>query len=1562
MAARLNTKLVAVLIICLGFVGGGAVTLSYLMRSNPERNRLQGDALAAKGNWREAEEAYSKAVNKDQANVGYIDLWIKALQNAVPRDETEAREDFLLVTSLLQKKSTLQPENALYLSDYLEHLHRVARTSGAPSEFSMVYTQADEAFRRQKAGSDAAAIAQRYRGIAGASQAATGELNESARWQVKEDLTAALTRQPGDVDAATALAGWYLAHARFLRSQNQTAQADEVLDEGLEFAREFAARNSKSLQAAFSLAATLRGAALLRPDKAEPLDQEYRSQLEEARRRVSEDSSAPDQIILNLAGEIAQGGGPGAVEEALALAATVESRRPGTPAVLLVKADLLARSRRFDDAISALQVIGDLPNLPTGIDSVMLFNLRREALIAEFEIQVDRWVEAGTQAPQSLPIAARARDLRSEYARLTTQSDEMLAYMDGRMALAEGKNDLAARKMDEYQAASGGSDFRAYLYTAQALLRLGQKGAAYDALTRANTLAGGRSAPVLIQLASLDLEGGKIDDASRNVEQALVISPDSPQARSLKDRIDLARGADPTFGAEPELAAIIAAQRAAQEARDVSAARQPLLDALEQSPQNVRLLRELAALEASLGNSEEARSYVDRGLAVEPTNESLRIMKARIDGSDLRSLLIQIVDERAALSPMDRLLAKWRELTRFGFDQEADTYYRQALAQDPDHPELIESEFVAALETSDLDRASDLAARAAQLDVDQAQGLTYAGRLALARKDAERARTIFDQATRLKSYDGSVWRFLAVAQREAGLLSDSLESFRQSLARRPDDVATLREYAALQLLTNDQRGALATIRQAQAYEPGDAAVLKLYLDLEGRYGDRDRIIARRRSMYKTNPADIENAVALVDLLVLNGDRDAAAEIIEAIDPRRPVDRLRVADVKARWHAGAGDLVAARAAYESYLLNVNEPAELVEGYLGYARFLASVNAVEESIAAARKATQWQDSRRREADRYLGEYLVDQGRLADALPHYEMARQADPESGALALREAEIRINLAASDEDAGEVDQARVHRDAASAIIRQYVGQNGPNVETSLLEARLLADAGDEQAASEAVNAAVAAYPTDKRVYLVRAQFTLRRIRETGNTALADQLVRDVNRASELDTRDATALRLLAQFYTGIVRPDGSRIPGDLVRLKDTLSRAVGIEPRNDALRFQLIDVCALQNDLNTALAVVQQGADAAPRNPLWREIAGDLKQRRGDAPSAYLSEYQRAFDLEPVSTRLTKWVKSILDSPAPSTQPQAVARFNADNGRQVLGILDSNAEIAGPDLYLATIRARATAYAQGREAGLAVLRPLRDLIMNAPNQPDLRALTGWYEALSVMVPAADAVTYVDSLSGQGATPADHLLLAQLLVGPVEDSGKAESNSLLAIEHLVVAQEMLAEDSSSAWPLSLRVSCSRLLGDTYMRLERHEEAVAAWGRALALNPDDVASNNNIAFVLAGDLDRPGDALPYAQRAYGLAPQSPEIADTYGYVLGRAGRPADAERVLRAALSVRPLPALHIHLGEVLVLQSRSAEARAQFEAGKALAQRMGLPMWVQQADEHMNRMTDAGTDG
>ncbi len=89
-----------------------------------------------------------------------------------------------------------------------------------------------------------------------------------------------------------------------------------------------------------------------------------------------------------------------------------------------------------------------------------------------------------------------------------------------------------------------------------------------------------------------------------------------------------------------------------------------------------------------------------------------------------------------------------------------------------------------------------------------------------------------------------------------------------------------------------------------------------------------------------------------------------------------------------------------------------------------------------------------------------------------------------------------------------------------------------------------------------------------------------------------------------------------------------------------------------------------------------------------------------------------------------------------------------------------------------------------------------------------------------------------------------------------------------------------------------------------KLERFDEAEAAYRKAIELQPRHVNSLNNLAYLLAEKRKNKAEALKLARKAYALSPGNPAIMDTLGYVLHLNGEDEEAVRLLERAAEMLP----------------------------------------------------------
>jgi tetratricopeptide (TPR) repeat protein len=120
----------------------------------------------------------------------------------------------------------------------------------------------------------------------------------------------------------------------------------------------------------------------------------------------------------------------------------------------------------------------------------------------------------------------------------------------------------------------------------------------------------------------------------------------------------------------------------------------------------------------------------------------------------------------------------------------------------------------------------------------------------------------------------------------------------------------------------------------------------------------------------------------------------------------------------------------------------------------------------------------------------------------------------------------------------------------------------------------------------------------------------------------------------------------------------------------------------------------------------------------------------------------------------------------------------------------------------------------------------------------------------------------------------------------------------------------------------------------LRAEQARDFVAAHEHFLAayrngLHSADLFNGLAWSLVESGKGD-PAEAVAWGRRAYDLRPDDPDILDTYGWTLVRAGRAGEAAPLLEQVYARRPdMYCIHYHLGMAYRALGREADAAAHF---------------------------------
>ena len=120
------------------------------------------------------------------------------------------------------------------------------------------------------------------------------------------------------------------------------------------------------------------------------------------------------------------------------------------------------------------------------------------------------------------------------------------------------------------------------------------------------------------------------------------------------------------------------------------------------------------------------------------------------------------------------------------------------------------------------------------------------------------------------------------------------------------------------------------------------------------------------------------------------------------------------------------------------------------------------------------------------------------------------------------------------------------------------------------------------------------------------------------------------------------------------------------------------------------------------------------------------------------------------------------------------------------------------------------------------------------------------------------------------------------------------------------------------------------------LNKKKEALDSYNKVLAIDPDNPLVLNNLAYMTADSGANLDQALTYAERAKKRAPDSPDVADTLGFVYYKKDLNSEALRIFRQLSTEHPQNStFRLHLAMALLKSGDKQGARDEAEQSAAI---------------------------
>jgi tetratricopeptide (TPR) repeat protein len=1465
-ASRVNVRFVVILSACLVALAGGIAAVFFVvqMRSGPHFVR-KGDEAMARQDYAAADRFYERAVGKDQSKLDWIVKWRRAREQKVPETRTVYEQDYrMYVYGILRTLATLQRTNLDAHHEYLQALYEERRGASSREAWSPLVTEAETSLKFFDNAAPPPSI-RRYRGLAYVAMSSGAKLTPEELKVAREDLEAALAADPMDGLVANelailhrVLAGQAAERDRAEEQQRELAEARRIIKEAAD------ARPGDPFLTVAQLVQDMADADAVtsRVMSAGEIMRARRQAFEGMRPRfdaVFEKLLAADPASIPVASlqrliDVAVRVDPEHAAERLApLVDRIIQATPGAGEPLLLKAQLIEWRSDFDGVIATLQKVIDMPQKPVSLEGIKQYNFRRSAMLMQCNAAASAALRATPDAREA--AMDRARVMRKRIGDEVSEQTPELKFIDGKLKFAEGDYRAAQRMFDQYLRLDQDSlmaiEAMGYMADIGSRLDPPQPGLTREYLTR---LLSRRpwSAELWNGLGALEMSLSNRTAAEAAYQRALDLDPANETARK---QLAIINALGPKGGTvdDPILQVLIESDRklmgSETELGDAAVALRILEDAAPRYNFERRIVAQIARIKAMRGDTQGALAALDQGVQKHPDDEGLKNLRASIAASGSLEAGLAMVDQSDA-PELNKRLVKYTLYAGAGRSAEADAELDAAARLAPDDVRVIELLFVRALTARKLDEASRLTDRATQLDADRAEGDTFKARLLLARGDVREAAGVLERASQRGNATAEIFRYLGRLQMDAGRGPDAVRSFQRALELSPKDMVTAKLLLQAMVTLGQSTEALGVARGFEAVGRADPEFLNMWLTLEAAVGNPQAARSMREQLLAREPDNLTNKAALAELYIDQRIYDRARTLIDEI--REKGQTLGSVTLDARWHAARGDIVKARQVFIDHLKFKQEKGELTtDPFMAMAQFMLSFGQTGWALEALKNAVPLQDPKTMAVDLAMGDIYLTRGRFPEAEEAFAKIIRAGVADPDLRIRKRYIESLVQQGKTAAAEAEFASLGDKALSDP--ELLCQRAQNART----------AGDARRARELLDTAIARFPAEATPYIRRARLAM------VDPAMIGDALADLSTAIRVRPDLWPARVLKAQLLRLQGRPDEA--------IRD-LREALQANPGADQLRIALVEALIARGEEGEAAELMEQAIKSRPANAGLLVDAGDLFLKFGKHARA-AGFYRRVWEQSANPGDAVRYLQALLEMTPPDTA--TAERFLVSNA----SIVSKSADLL---MSRAALRMKQRRTRDAQEDALAALGQL---------PATASAIATWFTQVPLVFAAEPQAGRVllDSTLKQLPSNLSPYGSYAMAAGKAEDPA-TRPEAAAEIEALAQQQEDPA----------FKLTCYRMLSELYTYLEQWDRALQACTKALELQADDVAFNNNAAYFLVEKLGRPAEAKAYLDRAL-EKDSSPAILDTKAGYLWATGDRQGALAILQSAIgaSSRPL---------------------------------------------------------
>lgn len=1474
MASRVNTRFVVLLVV--GVVGLlGLLVLAYSIAFKSASDLAsRGDEFLAAGNIRQAERAYSKAVNKDTTNIEYTDKWISTLEMLVPETETEYRDRFFGdYFNAIRQSATVQRNNIEAHERFLNISHELLQSEYSRAGADRLIEQTTNALKNFDGGSGEVADwerLKRYRGIAITEIAQrNGVLAEGQIELAVDDLERAIEADSSDVESRVKLMRLLATKVNRETTEENLDARVNVLRENIQAINEYLAANPDSyimkIQRVLMDIDIARGT-VDRNLTAEQRLEHYTEIFEESQQDLK---SIADQLIADSASRLDLN----TIELFAVLEQTVDSQsrkaltrrlldrmidnQPENAKLIYFAGKFAQDAGDLEESFGWFDRLNALGEKALSIEGLSQYSLKRQALLEQTQIRVDQANQSNDEESKQARLD-QAKALRDRFAASVSEDSLSLMMLDGKIAQASGQTAEALRLFKRFNEQTQRNNPEGLWNEGLIATQLGQYGVARDAFKQMIPLDNtNRRLLAMLTLAQVDERLQDYDSAAELYREVLQLSPGLQPA--IDGLANVNRVINPELNDDPVIAAIFTARRmrlgTEENPGDYAGAVQYLREEVVKFDYDPRIARELASLLLDSGDVEGARNLVTNALQNHPADEVLITMQTAMASGSTDEILIAMIRGSDRDELEKQLAIANVASTRNMNDLFTETVTRlNAMA--PNDKRVLEVTFVDALRRGDTERARSVSENP---ELSPVQKLTYRARIASTVNDTNTAIDLLKQATASGTADASTFQMLAILQRETGRMNDALATFEQALAIRPDNGDTIREYLITMARMGQFDEALQAARRLQRYGTNDPLFMNLWLNLESQFGGtqgRNFAMRQRERMLELNPTDLDNSFQLARMYIQARNWNASRQLIDRL--RASNDRLEFAELDATWYADQGTidnkngLLLANEVFSNYINSLPAPVG-PEPYISNSEFMLARGRPDLALIAANEAVKRQSPETMMGSILLGDLNMRINSFTDAAKAYQevIDAGADDENSTVRSRLVETLLRQGRYEE--------------AQTAYNEFPAAKKSQMITLLQGADIASGLGDTAKSRDMLDQAVAANPNESLVYIKRAELMI------GDETLLNDMLSDLGRAIDLDPNSWQAYRVRAAGYFAVGRREDAL--NDLrttIRLNPNLDRSIyGV----------LNELLSQPNRSGEAADVARDVIALRPDDAnLMSRIGGLFASRK---QWDYASEfYGMAWDKRRGIGDGATYIDTLV-----RMQPPDAAKANEviNTLGAMVGDMNNNAGLLAAQALVLQARGRDD-FAQQQ------ITKAFDLSVN--NDGDLLNWANNINRYFEDRPAAQHIAYLDTLKRRNTNPEvgfwlDYFILQRLMR---EDTISDR------------AQTIVTTLKGPQIPNPIALRAFRLEGTTFFSEGQFDQAAAVWREGLNRFPEDWEMNNNLAYTLASKLGRPEEALPFGEKSLSKNIAISEPYETLAGIYISLGKYDEAEQMIETGTSL------------------------------------------------------------